>query len=102
MTIGEQDTQHSTEEIRALHDLIIGGAWPDCAGPGATWDREGREHERLFKIAAALRWALGEIDEPPASEEVRSAFLWLCGAGPCPVDERGHTPGFRVRSRKTA
>lgn len=102
MTAEQYGTQRSEGEIRALYDLIMRDAVLDCVGPVSSRDREGHEYQRLFAIADVLAWAVGDAGMPADSQVARDTFVWLSGAGPCPVDERGHTPGFVARSRKTA
>lgn len=59
------ELQRTPEEISALVRLIRQSAMPALlAEPGATWDRQGREHERLAAIAAALTWAQDPANAP--------------------------------------
>jgi hypothetical protein len=60
------ELQRTPEEISALVRLIRQTSMRALmAEPGATWDRQGREHERLGAIAAVLSWAQQPGNAPP-------------------------------------
>jgi hypothetical protein len=60
------ELQRTPEEIRALDRLISESAMPALrADPTATWENQGREHERLATICTVLAWARDPANRPP-------------------------------------
>ena len=100
VTLVGMDQQRTPAEIEALDRLIWQAALsPALKHPRATWEHEGQEFTRLRNIAAALDWALGKDVRPEDTADARATFIWLAGAGPCPVREDGHTRGYRIIDR---
>jgi hypothetical protein len=93
-TLVSVDVQRTPAEIEALTRLIQDSAMPALrAEPGATWERQGREHERLGNLCAALSWAQAAANRPPdnpytvAGVEARVAAA-AADEGPYVTDER--------------